>query len=163
MYIGPNWRVSDSPRKNEDKKPLKIRNKKKDFFFFKFQRTFFLYKNNPHTPLFTKRKLKIRLAMIPSLLSLSGMIRNCLYYTTSIFYLYILHENPIIILRWRITLPKYIIHKYILRLSDISPQMRMKIPVNRKSRNMKQTNSYPASIENKNENNVIHAMIYLCT
>lgn len=39
----------------------------------------------------------------------------------------------------------------------------MKIPVNRKSRNMKQTNSYPASIENKNENNVIHAMIYLCT
>lgn len=43
------------------------------------------------------------------------------------------------------------------------PQMRMKIPVNRKIKKQnKQTNS-SASIENKNENNVIDAMIYMCT
>jgi hypothetical protein len=42
MYIGPNWRVSDSPRKNEDKKPLKIRNKKKDFFFLNSKGLFFI-------------------------------------------------------------------------------------------------------------------------
>lgn len=33
MYIGPNWRVSDSPRKNEDKTPLK------------FEKTFFIPKD----------------------------------------------------------------------------------------------------------------------
>ena len=42
VHRTPNWRVSDSPRKNEDRKPLK-------------------FEKPTHTSLFTKRKLKIRL------------------------------------------------------------------------------------------------------
>lgn len=51
MYIGPNWRVSDSPRKNEDKlNPLKF---EKTFFIPK---DFFLKtKQNTHLSFYQKK------------------------------------------------------------------------------------------------------------